>query len=142
MLNSTATFDLEPETIASRLAWFTKHQEDGLPVMVMANQDEQVLGFASLSFYHLRPAYKATFEPSVYIANDYLAYGFGKLLTNELLHQASLLKAHCLVGLICSENEPSLRLVESLGFNRVGLLREVGEKFGRRLDVTLVQLIL
>lgn len=137
---STCTFQTEPETMEDRAAWFAAHDE-AHPVIV-AELGGEVVGWGSLSRFHSRCAYRFTVELSVYVRHDVVSGGIGKALMVELIALARAAGHHSLVGVICTENTPSLSMGEALGFVKVGHLREVGFKFGRWLDVAYLQLIL
>ncbi len=138
VLNSTATFDTDEQTEAQRLKWYEDHLAAGLPMLV-AEIEGRVIGWASLSFYHSRCAYKQSVEPSIYIAAEHTGKGVGQRLFEDLLASAGENGYHCIVVLICSENLASLKLIDSFGFRVVGNLQEVGRKFDRWLDVTIAQ---
>jgi len=137
---STCTFQTEPETMEDRAAWFAEH--DAAHPVIVAEVAGEVVGWGSLSRFHSRCAYRFTVEPSVYVRHDAVAAGVGKALMVELIALARAAGHHSLVGVICTENTPSLALGERLGFVKVGHLREVGCKFDRWLDVAYMQLIL
>lgn len=141
VVNSSATFATVPESQEERLAWLREHDKADLPVLV-AVMDDQVLGFASLSYYHQRCAYRQTVEASVYLDNAYHSRGLGRRMLEELLVLAESKGFHAVLALICSENLPSLQLFEKSGFLEAGRLREVGRKFGRWLDVTILEKLL
>ena len=82
---STATFALEDESVDERLAWFVSHSQNGLPVLI-AELDGSTVGWASLSYYHQRCAYRQSVEPSLYIHHEFAARGIGKVLTLSLIH--------------------------------------------------------
>lgn len=141
VIHSTATFATSEESLDERRAWFDSHQSSNLPVIV-AEYDGQVLGWASLSYYHQRCAYRQTVEISFYVDHRYVGRGIGSLLTEVLLRQARLEDYHCIVSLVCSENQASIALLKKFGFKTSGVLHEVGRKFDRWLDVTLLQKLL
>lgn len=141
VLASTATFATSAETLDERVDWFEDHLRSQLPMVVM-EAGAEVIAWGSLSFYHSRCAYRNSLEPSVYVHRDHVKKGLGRAMMSRLIELARERDGHCLVGLACSENEPSIRMSESLGFKRVGELREVGYKFDRWLDVTMLQLML
>lgn len=141
VVNSTATFATAAESVDERREWFANHAANNLPVLV-AEQDGQVIGWASLSFYHQRCAYRQTVEISFYIHHQYLGRGIGKVLTEELLRLARQHDYHCVVSLVCSENKASIALLNKFDFEVAGVLKEVGRKFDRWLDVTLLQKLL
>lgn len=139
--NSTATFAEHHESEASRLEWFRKHEASKHPILVLET-DGVVIGWASLSAYHTRCAYDRTVEVSIYFNNQKLGAGYGSLLFDAILEAAQERKYHVVLGLVCSENTGSLKLMNRFGFEEVGRLKEVGFKFNRWLDVTLVEKIL
>lgn len=138
---STATFALEPETVAEREAWFSQHQQNNLPVLV-AIQGADVVAFASLSFYHQRCAYRQTVEASIYVDHNYLSKGYGRLLMEELMAAAEKASFHAVLGLICSENTASIKLMLDFGFFEAGCLKQVGKKYDRWLDVAILEKII
>lgn len=145
--NSTATFDLSPQSTEQRAVWLREHRENGLPVFVMEQKESgsgqhKIIGFAGLSYYHSRCAYKLTVEPSMYIASASCHSGFGKQLMKRLMTAAANSGYHAIVALVCGENVASIRLARSFGFEEVGLLKEVGRKFDRWLDVSILQKVL
>jgi phosphinothricin acetyltransferase len=141
VLHSTCTYQLEPETLADRQAWFALHSADKYPVVV-AEMDGQVVGWGSLSKFHARAGYDPTVEASVYIADGFHRRGLGRTILQSLIERARRARFHTLIGGASADQAASIALQESLGFERVGCLKEVGEKFGRRLDVVYLQLML
>lgn len=133
VLNTSATFDLEPQTLTQRQDWFI-HHGPAYPLLV-AEDDRGVLGYACLSPYRPKPAYGKTVESSVYIDSRYHGQGVGTHLMTELLQRAAHLGYHCVLAGVVGGNEGSARLHEKLGFQHVGCLREVGFKFGTWHDV-------
>lgn len=141
VLNGTATFDLHPKTYDERLEWFCAHNTGNHPLLT-AEVDGHAAGYASLSPYREKEAYAATVELSVYVDPKYRRRGVARGLMKEILAWARASSdVHTVVSVITGGNEASLRLHESFGFEYCGVLREVGEKFGRRLDVVNLQLM-
>jgi phosphinothricin acetyltransferase len=141
VVNSTATFDTEEQSQQARRQWFEEHQREGLPVIV-AQVNGHVIGWGSLSYYHSRCAYRQSVEPSIYVDANFIGRGAGEKLLDGLLATSGDKQYHCLVVLVCSENQRSLKLLERYGFATIGTLREVGRKFDRWLDVTIAQKLL
>lgn len=137
---STCTFQLEPDTEAQRLAWF-QGRSPVHPVTV-AEVGGEVVGWASLSPWHARAAYARTVEASVYIRHGLHRRGVGRLLLLDLIERARNLGHHTIIGGACTEQTASMALQESLGFEKVGYLRQVGYKFDRWLDVVYMQIFL
>lgn len=139
VLNSTCTYQIEPDTLTDRQAWFAAHSPDKYPVVVVELAG-QIAGWGSLSRFHGRAGYAPTAEPSVYIAHDFHRRGLGRLILQHLIERARTAQFHSLIGGTSADQTASLALQEALGFVRVGHLKEVGQKFGRRLDVVYTQL--
>ena len=110
--------------------------------MVVAERDGEVLGFASLSAFRERAAYRTTVENSIYVRRDAHGQGVGRLLLTELVERARRHGYHSIIARIAGANPASIALHERLGYELVGVEREVGRKFGRWLDVTEMQLML
>lgn len=138
--NTVATFDLENRTEDKAQEWFLLHRDPYYPLFV-AEMNNEIVGWASISPFHPRPAYKASGEFSIYIAPDFQKRGLGKRFLATLCETAQQLGYHTLLGLITGTNTPSLSVAEKLGFLEVGRYREVGQKFGKVLDVVVVQKI-
>jgi len=142
VLTTTASYDYEPRTLEHRVAWFETHAEQRLPIFVAANPEGDVLGWSSLSRYHDRKGYQFTVENSVYVAAAHRGRGLGKLLLSPLIESARGLGLKAIIATIDAENEASIRLHASFGFEKVGHFKQVGFKFGRWLDLSFYQLVL
>lgn len=138
--NTTATFDTEEKTIENRRAWLAAH-DDKHPVIV-AVLNGAVVGWGSLSAWSDRRAYAATCENSVYVAANARGRGVGKALLAELIGRARQAGMHTIIARVAAGNPASDRLHEAAGFARIGVMREVGRKFGRLIDVHMFQLML
>lgn len=137
VLNTTATFDTEEKSIEDRTKWFRSHDEKH-PVLC-AEADNQVVGFASLSPWSDRCAYHLTSEVSVYVAPGYRGIGIGKRLLEQLVIQAEKTGMHYLLARITEGNEASLHLHAQYGFRHVGVMTQAGYKFGKFLNVHLME---
>lgn len=137
---STVTFDLVPRSIEDQLAWLD--QRSGAMAVVVAEVDGQVVGFASLSPYRDRPAYATTVEDSVYVHADFRSQGVARALLAEILDIAVARGFHAVMARIVGGHDASISLHTSLGFEIVGTEREVGRKFGKWLDVLIMQRML
>lgn len=141
VLHTTASYDEAPSTLDQRAAWFAARVEEGFPVLV-AERDGIVAGFGSYGPFHARSGYRFTVEHSVYVDSAYRGQGIGRALLVALIDHARRRRLHAMIASIDAEGAASLHLHESLGFVPVGHLREVGFKFGRWLDVRLLELVL
>jgi L-amino acid N-acyltransferase YncA len=140
ILNTTATFDTEPKTSSERLLWFQSHGERH-PVLV-AVLDGQVVGWASLSKWSERRAYDDTAETTFYVQAEHRGQGIGRKLEEAIIAEARRLRFHTLIARVAEGSNESLHLCQSFGFLTIGTLREVGRKFGRLLDVHILQMML
>ena len=130
-----STFDLEPRPMAywdARLA----STEPGDHVLVVESAGD-VVGYAYSSSYRPRPAYARTREVSVYLDAPARGQGLGRLLYDELLTRMRADGVHQVLAVIALPNDASEALHRACGFERVGLLPEVGWKFGRWVDTAL-----
>lgn len=140
ILTTTATFDLEPKSLTDRTEWL---QARGArhPVLV-AEAEGRVAGFAALSRWSDRSAYDDTAETALYVHSTQQNRGIGRELYAAVIAEARRLGFHTLIARITEDSAASLRLHRRAGFAEVGTLREVGRKFGRLLDVHILQLVL
>lgn len=141
VLTTTATYDIEPQSIDARRAWFEERRAQGLPVFV-AERGGRVVGWSALNPFRPRPGYRFTVENSVYVAGDARGQGVGAALLPPLVERARALGCHAIIAGIDAANDASLRLHARHGFEKVAHLKEVGWKFGRWLDVVYLQLTL
>lgn len=138
--NTTATFDLNKRTIEQWTAWYENHNIGNHPLIV-AEVSGVVAGYASLSTYREKEAYKSTVELSVYVATEYRRQGVATALMEEILRLAKEDEVtHTVVSVITSENTESVRLHEKFGFTYSGTIHEVGVKFGRYLGISNYEL--
>jgi len=135
---STATFALREDSLDDRSRWFDAHRANDLVILVCLI-DGQTIAWGSLSPYSQRCAYKTTLELSIYIHHEFTGRGIGRKILDQLIREARQRKCHALLSLVCSENEASIALFGKAGFEPVGLLKQVGRKFDRWLDVSILQ---
>jgi phosphinothricin acetyltransferase len=140
VLNSTATFDSEAKSLREKGDWVEAH-DSGNPVLV-AVEKGKVVGWGSISPFSDRYCYGRTVEDSIYVRAGFRGRGIGKAILAALIGEAKKSGHHAIIGRIDGENEVSIRLHRSMGFKEVGVLREVGHKFGRWLDVVMMELVL
>ncbi len=136
---SVFAFDLVEKTVDERHQWFSQHNEQ-YPIIV-AQDDEAVLGWASLSPWSSHGAYFCTVELSVFVDETHQGLGVGKMLLREIVARAEALDYHTVIARITGGNEASLHMHRALGFEHIGVMKEVGRKFGQWLDVHLMQKI-
>lgn len=139
ILKTVATFDTEPKTETEQRSWF-EHHGAKYPILV-AEQDNLIIGWASLSQWSDRCAYSDTAEASLYVREEHQGRGIGRKLSEAIIKEGRKAGLHTLIARIAEGNEVSIHLAESIGYKHIGVMREVGRKFGRRLDVYLMQYI-
>ena len=124
---------------ASRVAWMQARAALGYPVLV-AVEGDRVLGYASFGDWRAFDGYRATVENSVYVAPEARGRGIARSLLEALIPRARDLHKHVIVAAITAENDASIRLHVKLGFIETARMREVGQKFGRWLDLVFMEL--
>jgi len=135
--SGTATFDLTPRTLEQQRDWLT--ERSGAHMVIVAEADRAIVGFGALSRYMQRPAYSTTVEDSVYVRPENQGQGIGEAILARLIERASEHGFHTIIARIGSESEGSIALHRKAGFEDVGKEREIGRKFGRWLDVVIMQ---
>lgn len=139
ILTTDATFDLEPKTEEEQGIWLAGH--DLMHPVLVAELGGVVVGWASLSEWSPRAAYAGTVEISLYIKEEFRGKGAGRKLLEDIIQEGERVGLHTVLARITTGNAVSIHLHESLGFEQVGVMREVGQKFGRKLDVLIMQRI-
>jgi L-amino acid N-acyltransferase len=142
VLTSTVTFDLVPRTLEEQRAWLSARSGAHTAIVATDGAGGEVLGFASLSQWKEKHAYRTSVEDSVYVHRDHQRRGLGRLLLAELLDVAEQSGFHAVFARIVGGHDASIALHAELGFEQVGVEREVGRKFNRWLDVVLMERIL
>jgi len=141
VLGSTVTFDLRPRSLEEQVAWLAAH--DGAhPATVATSPSSEVVGFGSLSPWRDRPAYSTSVEDSVYVSHDQRGLGVGRALLADLLERATAHGFHAVFARIVGGHQASIALHETLGFEEAGIERQVGRKFGKWLDVVVMERLL
>ncbi|SFL10030.1 phosphinothricin acetyltransferase [Paenibacillus sp. 1_12] len=131
------TADLEPVTVESRHKWFEEHSPDFRPLWIVKHEDQIVAWLSYQSFYG-RPAYNATAEISVYIAESYRSKGLGSLLIAKAIEEAPRLKLSTLVGFVFAHNEASLALLQKFQFEEWGYLPRIANLDGIERDLVIL----
>lgn len=133
------TADPEPVSVESRRAWFLEHDPDRRPLWV-AEIDGEVVGWFSFEPFRKKPAYRATAEVSVYIAEQHRRKGIGRRLLGEAIRRSPGLGIKTLTGGIFAHNHPSIELFEGFGFVRWAHYPRVAELDGIERDLVVLGL--
>ncbi|UWD80207.1 GNAT family N-acetyltransferase [Curtobacterium flaccumfaciens] len=139
VLHSTAIWQEVPHPRSYFDGWLAERQADGYPVVV-AEVDGTVAGYATYSQWRPHQGYRLTVEHSVYVVETFRGRGIATTLMAELVARATAEGRHVMMAGICSTNTGSIALHERLGFTTVAVVPEVGRKFDRWLDLTMMRL--
>ncbi|TKD26542.1 N-acetyltransferase [Rhodobacter capsulatus] len=136
---TTAIWNEVEVNALNRVDWIEARQRAGFPVLVL-EEGAKVVGYASYGPFRAFDGYRGTVEHSVYVRADLRSGGRGTALLKALIYRARAQGLHVMVAAIEAENNASIVLHQRLGFAAVGLMPQVGQKFGRWLDLLLLQL--
>ena len=136
--HSTAMWTTRPLSPADGQAWLADNQERSSAYVAEAGG--QVVGFANWAPWRPKDGYRHTVEDSVYLLDGHQGRGLGTELLATIIEAARRSGAHVMMASIDATNTPSVMLHQRLGFEVVGTAREVGTKFGRWLDLTMMSL--
>ncbi|GAB3025958.1 GNAT family N-acetyltransferase [Niabella terrae] len=132
------TADTEPVGLEERLPWFKSHDPAKRPLWIIEDQEEKLIGWVSFRSFYGRPAYDGTAEIAIYLATAQRGRGWGRQVLSYCIRKAPELGIDILLGFIFSENEPSIRLFEQLGFEQWGLLPDVATIFGQKRSLKIM----
>ncbi len=141
ILHTTANYLYEPQTLTDQQKWWQDKQNKSFPVLV-AQVNNEVIGFASYGTFREKIGYQFTVEHSVYVAPEYINQGIGSKLLSALIELAKSEGYHTMIGAIDAENHDSIAFHEKFGFIKAGLIKQAAFKFDRWLDLQFVQLML
>ena len=142
VIHGTASYEIEPPSEAEMTARLTAITEAGFPYLVAESGDGAVAGYAYVSYFRTRPAYRWMVEDSIYVAPGSKGAGIGSSLLRPLIDQCEALGFRQMVAVIGDgeANVASIRLHEKLGFGHCGCIVGSGFKHGRWLDTVFMQL--
>lgn len=138
--NGTASYELEPPTLAEMGERLAALEKGGYPYIVAADAGGSLLGYAYAGPFRPRPAYRFIVENSIYIAPALQGRGIGRLLLSGLIERCAALGFRQMIAVIGdSANTASIRIHAHAGFALIGTHPNVGLKFGRWLDTVMMQ---
>ena len=133
------TFDIEPITMDQRRTWFGHYDVVGRHRLLVAVEDDRVLGYATSGPWHTRRAYETSVETSIYLDPDATGRGIGTALYARLFEELDGEDVHRAYGGMTIPNPASIALHERFGFERVAYFTEQGRKFARYWDVAMYE---
>jgi len=136
--NETSTMDLVPRTLETQREWIAA-RSGSFCAVVAVDSSGTVLGFGALSEYKDRSGYRSTVENSVYVHRDVARRGIGKQILLHLLETATVSGFHSVIARIEAQSLASRGLHSSCGFELVGIEKQVARKFGKWLDIAVMQ---
>ena len=139
--NETSTMDLVPRTLEVQRDWIAA-RSGAFCAIVAVDSAGSVLGFGALSEYKDRTGYRSTVENSVYVRRDVARRGIGRQILTHLVDVATISGFHTVIARIESTSIASRNLHEACGFKLVGIEQQVARKFGKWLDIAVMQTIL
>ncbi|HEY8890973.1 MAG TPA: GNAT family N-acetyltransferase [Clostridium sp.] len=139
ILNTTAIYDYKAHTIEDRILWYQNKKQEGYPILV-DEENNRVIGFATFGPFREWPAYKYTIEHSIYVNGNCRNKGIGTLLAKEVIRISNEMGFATMVAGIDESNEKSIKLHKKLGFEYSGKINKAGFKFGKWLNLVFYQL--
>ncbi|MDD4514228.1 GNAT family N-acetyltransferase [Massilibacteroides sp.] len=132
------TADTEPVSVESRQGWFEAHQPEKHPLWVMENDENEIIGWASYQPFYGRPAYAATAEISIYLAESARGKGLGKQTLLFCIEKAPEYGIKTLLGFIFEHNKSSMTLFENSGFTLWGKLPRIALLDGQEYNLCIL----
>ena len=139
LLHTTAVYAYKPQTLEDRQTWYEQKIREGYPILVY-EQDNKAVGFATFGPFRAWPAYKYSIEHSVYVNKEYRKKGIATSLMKELIAIAKEREYMTLIAGIDAANEKSIAMHKNFGFVHAGTIQKAGFKFDRWLDLSFYQL--
>ncbi|WP_412563874.1 N-acetyltransferase family protein [Thalassobius sp. MITS945101] len=136
--DTTVTFTTSEKTSASIAADIAARQAAGRGFLVAEHQGT-VLGMACYGPFRAGPGYRMTMEHTIYLSEAAKGQGLGRQLLQALERHARTAGHHVLIGAVSGENAAGISFHKALGYAEVGRLPDAGHKFGRFLDMVLLQ---
>ncbi|PGS53440.1 GNAT family N-acetyltransferase [Bacillus sp. AFS041924] len=139
ILNTTAIYAYKKQTLENRQIWFEQKMDEDYPILVF-ELNHKVVGFATFGPFRAWPAYKYSIEHSIYVNNEYRKRGIGSSLMKEIISIAKERDYKTLIAGIDAENQNSIAMHKTFGFEYSGTIKKAGYKFNRWLDLAFYQL--
>ncbi len=135
VVNTAVTFDIEPYTVERRAAWFEQFATTGRHRLLVAEENDSVIGYAGTTRFRPKAAYDPTVETTIYCAPNATTKGIGRRLYAALFEAVAGEDIHRILAGYALPNPASAALHQRFGFKPIGTFSENGRKFGRYWDV-------
>ncbi|HTU49091.1 MAG TPA: GNAT family N-acetyltransferase [Acidobacteriaceae bacterium] len=139
VVHTPVTFDLESYTVEQRAPWFNQFATTGRHRLLVAVENDLVLGYAGTTRFRAKAAYDTTVEATIYCAKEAVGKRLGQKLFAALFESIAQEDIHRIVGGYTMPNVGSASLLERFQFQPVGIFRETGRKFGKYWDVAFLE---
>ena len=133
--NTAITFDIEPYTLEQRREWFRHYNHSSRYLLCVAEQDHEILGYASTSLFNPKAAFQTSVETSIYLHPRKTGKGVGTCLYTQLFNELKQADVHRAYAGITYPNPVSIAFHQKFGFKEAGIFHQVGRKFGKYHDV-------
>jgi L-amino acid N-acyltransferase YncA len=141
ILHNTADYRYDEQKLGDITAWFEDRKAKSYPVIVaVSEEDGQVAGYASYSQFRERIGFRFTMEHSIYVKSGLTGKGVGSVLLKELISRSKGQGHHAMIACIDAANQGSVAFHAKFGFEHTGTMKQIGYKFDRCLDMTIMQL--
>ena len=137
--NTAFTFDIKEKTLSEKKEWSKIFKKDSPYQCIVAYENDILVGFASSRPFRDKEAYNSSIETSVYISHNYIGKGYGKLLMEDLFIKIDGYNVNRVYAFITEPNSASEKLHLLLGFKKIGVLNNVGKKFGKFWNVGIFE---
>ena len=137
--NTAFTFDIKEKTLSEKKEWSKIFKKDSPYQCIVAYENNILVGFASSRPFRDKEAYNSSIETSVYISHNYIGKGYGKLLMEDLFIKIDGYNVNRVYAFITEPNNASEKLHLLLGFKKIGVLNNVGKKFGKFWNVGIFE---
>ena len=137
--NTAFTFDINEKTLSEKKEWSKIFKKDSPYQCIVAYENDTLVGFASSRPFRDKEAYNSSIETSVYISHNYIGKGYGKLLMEDLFIKIDGYNVNRVYAFITEPNNASEKLHLLLGFKKIGVLNNVGKKFGKFWNVGIFE---
>ncbi|RXJ74647.1 GNAT family N-acetyltransferase [Veronia nyctiphanis] len=142
ILNSNARFETEPFTIENRMHWYSQFSVHTPHVLLVAKEDDKILGFCCSQPYRPSGAFVDTVEVTIYLAPDATTKGIGTALYRSLFAHLKTQNVHSVLSGVAMPNDASLALHKKFGFREVGTFSQYAKKHDEYISSTWLQLLL